>query len=122
MGRFAAAVLLFLSMTVPGAAQDATAQIAQVTVDPRIELMGAIQLHTDYPLVTNHSSPYKNNVRAYFREFDDHSVVRLFGKMDGERFSFNAVPKTTLSLIDPPERAHRVPYPERVVSAAGASF
>ena len=120
--RQVAIALLLLSVTTSSAAQpDTTSQSVEVGVDPRIELMGVVQLLTEYPLVTDFDSPYKKDVQAYFSGSEGHPAAKLFEKMDGEGFAFDAVPKAMLSLTNPPALAPRVPYPERAVSAAGGA-
>lgn len=131
MSRVAFVLLLATSLTVPCAAQpdtiqgatvqDTTSQGVRITVDPRIELMGVVQLLTDYPLVTDYASPYRADVRAYFAPLKDRRAARLFEAMDGEGFAFDAVPKAMLSRTAPPALTRRVPYPERSVTAAGGA-
>lgn len=120
--QYLVGALLLLNLSAYSAAQPAPpSDSVQVQVDPRIELMGVIQLLTDYPLVTNYESPYRGDVRTYFSAFHDHRAVRLFEEMDGEGFAFDAVPKAMLALTRPPELEPRISYPERALSAAGGA-
>ena len=119
--RYIIGALLLLNISAYSAAQPAPSDSVRVQVDPRIELMGAIQLLTDYPLVTNYEFPYREDVRAYFSAFSDHRAVRLFEEMDGEGFAFDAVPKAMLALTRSAELEPRISYPERAVSAAGGT-
>jgi len=120
--RYIIGALLLLNISAYSAAQPAApSDSVRIQVDPRIELMGAIQLLTDYPLVTNYEFPYREDVRAYFSAFSDHRAVRLFEEMDGEGFAFDAVPKAMLALTRPPDLEPRISYPERAVSAAGGA-
>jgi ABC-type antimicrobial peptide transport system permease subunit len=87
MSRVAFVLLLATSLTVPCAAQpdtiqgatvqDTTSQGVRITVDPRIELMGVVQLLTDYPLVTDYASPYRADVQAYFAPHKDRRLRTL---------------------------------------------
>ena len=100
-----------------GAAETETA--VRVVVDPRIELMTAVQLLTDYPVLTRHDSPYRLDVKAYFSRFQDHPVVGMFHGMSQQGFSFDAVPFAVLAFTDPPELKPRVAVPEHTVERAG---
>lgn len=100
---------------------DSTARSVRVTVDPRIELMGVVQLLNGYRLVSRYDYAYKKDVQAYFEPYADHRAVELFGEMSSSGFSFSAVPEAMLALTEPPELAQRVPFSEEVVRRAGGA-
>ncbi|HEU4456047.1 MAG TPA: DUF4932 domain-containing protein [Longimicrobium sp.] len=91
----------------------------RVEVDPRIELMSAVQVLTRYPLVTYQDFPYKRDVQAYFTPYAGHEAVRLFREMSRGDFAFSTVPEVFASLADPPGLAPRVPPGAETVRAAG---
>lgn len=91
----------------------------RVVVDPRIELMGVVQLLAEYPLVTRYDFAYRRAVSARFRPWRDHRAVRLFTEMANRGFSYDAVPKTLAAVSEPPLLLLRVPLERDVVERAG---
>ena len=113
-------LLFSLSLVLAAPAGAAEAETAvRVVVDPRVELMTAVQLLTDYPVLTRHDSPYRRDVKAYFSRFQDHPVVGMFHGMSQQGFAFDAVPFAVLAFTDPPELKPRVAVPEHTVERAG---
>lgn len=113
-------LLLSLSLVLVsplGAAE--TGASVRVVADPRVELMTAVQLLADYPILTRHDSPYRRDVKAYFSRFQDHPVVGMFSEMRRQGFAFDAVPVSILAFTDPPELKPRVAVPEHAVERAG---
>ena len=88
---------------------DETAGV-QILVDPRIELMSAVQLLCDYELVTRYDFAYKRAMREKVAPYRDHPVVKRFVAMSKQGFSFDAVPNALLSLTEPPALMQRVPF------------
>lgn len=73
-----------------------------VRVDPRIELMTAIQLVAGYDVLTPYECAYRREVLTYFSPYQNHRAIRLFRTMSRKRFSYDAVPAAFLALGDPP--------------------
>jgi hypothetical protein len=111
------AVILFV-----GAACTSTesqVEAVHVVVDPRIELASAVQVLSDYFLVTDHEFGYKQAMRDYFAPYADHEAVQLFRTMSEEGFNFDRVPRVFLALTNPPELGQRIPHDQRVLDEVG---
>ncbi|MHB1463375.1 MAG: DUF4932 domain-containing protein [Armatimonadota bacterium] len=74
----------------------------KVTVDPRIELLSAVQLLSDYPHLTRYSFQYKQDMAAYFAPYKNHRAVVMFRRMSSTFFSYDAPPALMLYVSDPP--------------------
>lgn len=98
-----------------------TAQSVPVVVDPRIELMGVVQLLNDYRLTTRYDFLYKQDARTYFARYQEHPAVTMFKEMSQANFNFDAVPKAMLALSKPPEMALRAPFPGDALARAGGA-
>jgi hypothetical protein len=92
---------------------------AHVCVDPRIELMGAVQLLAGYFLVSPYASAYRDAVQRHVGHLADHPAVVGFAKLAAADFCFDAVPHAMLCLSDPPALRPRVPFPDDVIARAG---
>lgn len=85
-----------------------------VSVDPRTELLGVIQIMADYPLVTK-NSPYSNEVKAYFEPMKDSKAVEVTRMLLQEYgFSYDAPVDFILRLSQPLQLKRIVPYSEDV--------
>ncbi len=90
-----------------------------VSVDPRTELLGVIQIMADYPLVTK-NSPYSNEVKAYFEPMKDSKAVEVTKMLLQEYgFSYDAPVDFILRLSQPLQLKRTVPYSEDVKNRAG---
>ena len=105
-----AAILIF------GAASSALAdsQSIKVTVDPRMELLSAVQLVSGYQdkypgLITRFDFPYKQKMADYFGKYKDHRAVRLFDEMSKKGFNYDTPPSLMLCLSDLPALELRSP-------------
>ncbi len=91
----------------------------QITIDPRMELLGVVQSLGGYGerfgLITILQSPYKKDVDEYFAPFKDHPAVSLFDEMSIAGFAFNAPPAAMLNLSLPPELEEIHPISEETV-------
>jgi len=94
-----------------------------VAADPRIELLAAVQLLSDYGertgLITRYDFPYKYDALAYFEPYKDHEAVRLFAEMSEQGFSYDAPPAAMLYLSDPPELENQLPFSGYLAGRAG---
>lgn len=111
-------LILALVLAAPVRATEAETSV-RVVVDSRVELMTVVQLLTNYPVLTQHDSPYRRDVKAYFSRFQDHPVMGVFKEMSQQGFAFDAVPFAVLAFTDPPELKPRVVVPEQAVERAG---
>ncbi|WP_284244974.1 DUF4932 domain-containing protein [Thalassotalea insulae] len=75
----------------------------RVSVDPRIELLSAIQVLSDEygssPLVTRFAHDYKQHMLEYFLPFKHHAAVQQFDRLVNKGFTF-ARPVTAMLLLD----------------------
>lgn len=92
---------------------------AAVTVDSRIELMGVIQLLSDYFLVSYLDSSYKLEAAEYFASCRDHPAVSKFSELSSSDFSFSTVPDAFIALSEPPMLEQRYPPKPEVTQSAG---
>ena len=85
-----------------------------VGVDPRMELLAAVQLLSGYGekypgIITRYGFPYKADMATYFAPYRNHRAVKLFAEMS-DRFSYDAPPEAMLHLTDPPTLSVRIPF------------
>jgi hypothetical protein len=90
-----------------------------VAVDPRIELMTAIQLLAGYPILTSHDTPYRSDVAEYFAPHRAHQAVAYFDTLFESGFAFDAVPKSFASMSSLPELELTDAVPREALAAAG---
>jgi hypothetical protein len=112
-----------LTCAVGRAAEASVGPALVVVVDPRIELLAAVQAISDYGewtgLITRYDFPYKQEVIAHFEPFREHRAVTLFETMAREGFSFDAPVSAVLHHGGPPELAPIAPCGEELIRRAG---
>lgn len=69
-----------------------------IIVDPRIELLTAVQQQAGYDVLTRYDFDYKNEANEYFNAYKKHSVVKTFNKLRTRGFSYDAPPNLMLNL------------------------
>jgi hypothetical protein len=78
-----------------------------ISVDPRIELLGVVQYLSGYEertgLITDYDFEYKSELDSFFSDFRDHPAVRKFDSISSKGFSFDAPAAAMLYLSNPPE-------------------
>ena len=94
-------------------------KIVNVSVDPRIELLSAVQLLSDYPLLTRSDFQYKREMLNYFSPYKSHPAVTKFKEMSEEGFAYDAPPTAMLYLSDPPELKVVTPFTDYIIGRAG---
>jgi hypothetical protein len=96
-----------------------------ITVDPRLELLAAVQFISGYDrqtgLITQEKFTYKEEMRRYFQPYRKHAAVRLFDQMSRTGFSFDAPPAVMLYLTQPPELAVHTPLTPYLMERAGGA-
>lgn len=96
-----------------------------VIVDPRIELLAAVQLISDYDkrtnLLTSIRFDYKNDMKDYFSKYSDHEAVKLFNNMSKQGFSYDAPPTVMLYLSNPLELSKKLDFTDYLIGRAGGS-
>jgi hypothetical protein len=94
-----------------------------ITIDPRIELLAAVQSFSDYgdklSLLTSLDFDYKNDLLETFKPFAGHEAVKLFQEMSHGGFAFDAPPTVMLHLGTPPELDIEIPLTDYLVGRAG---
>jgi hypothetical protein len=94
-----------------------------VKVDPRIELLAAIQMISDYNeqfnLITRFEFPYKSEMISYFFPFKSHKAVLIFEQMSHDGFSYDAPPGVMIHLSNPPELKIETPFTDYLNRRAG---
>lgn len=99
-----------------------TRKALAVSVDPRIELMGVVQLLTEgYPVKTQLDFGYRERVENHFSPYAGHPVFSTFAELYPRGFSFDAPIALMLHLSPPPELSVvHAPPPALVARAGGA--
>lgn len=86
----------------------------QVVVDPRIELLAAVQqfntMYVQMGLITKQEFPYKQAMHEWFAPYADHQAVTLFNEMASTGFNFDAPPTAILHMSKPPELTEEIPF------------
>ena len=73
-----------------------------VSVDPRMELLGAVQVVAGYPHSTR-DTPYSDRVQDFFGAFADSDAAELTNRLFEAGFSYDAPPGLMLHCSCPPE-------------------
>lgn len=115
--------LVFFQALFVACSNQSSASKLNVTFDPRIELLAAVQSLSDYgekySLLTSLNFDYKNEMIQTFRPYAGHEAVILFQEMSHEGFSFDAPPTVMLHLSPPPELAIELPLTDYLIRRAG---
>lgn len=91
-----------------------------IRVDPRIELLGTLQLLAGGgPTTTDIVFPYRERVEQRFRPFADHPAVTMFRRMARVGFAFDAPVIVMLHCSDPPALRLTGTLPPEIVQRAG---
>ncbi|MCM1991256.1 DUF4932 domain-containing protein [Oceanirhabdus seepicola] len=94
-----------------------------VFVDPRIELLAAVQLISDYDkitgLITRKEFQYKKDMKDYFSKFSSHEAVKLFNKMSKNGFNYDAPPTAMLYLSNPLNVSKKQDFDDYIIKRAG---
>ena len=88
-----------------------------IRVDPRIELLAAVQLLAGYENLAKQESPYKTRLRDYFSPYAKTQAVRIFEDIIKESTYSDAYPDFALRLSDPPELSEHAPFHEYIDTA-----
>lgn len=123
--RTSVLVLVVFSLLSQGCSRvsEETASPITVTVDPRMELLAAVQYLAGYRerfrLLTSLDFPYRKELEETFSPFKSHPAVSLFGEMAEAGFTYDAPPTLMLHLSAPPELTVKVPLTEYILRRAG---
>lgn len=86
-----------------------------IMVDPRIELLSAVQLQEEYFRLTNLEYDYKNDMKDYFKDFKSHKAVKEFKKLDKLGFNYDAPPTLMLYVSNPPNLEKKADFSEYLI-------
>ncbi len=90
-----------------------------IYIDPRIELLSAVQNTSGYGILTKYDYDYKSSMTEYFAAFDEHPAVRKFSDMAGINFSYDAPPAVMLYLSQPPVLGNTKSYTSYLLKRGG---
>jgi hypothetical protein len=85
-------------------------------VDPRIELLSAVELLGGWPLMAPHYE-YVEKMRNYFSSYSEHHAIKLFKEFD-KNFRYDAPVKFMLCLKEPPSFSLSVIPDKEIVQRA----
>lgn len=88
-----------------------------ISVDPRLELLCAIQGMSDYQYIQR-NNPYFNAVQSYFASSTDLQAISITNKLAGFGFSYDAPVTFMLYLTYPNECKPRLPYSDYLIKRA----
>ena len=90
-----------------------------ITVDPRMELLSAVQVISDYPTI-NRKAAYSNELIHYFGKNNTHEASLLTGQLAGESdFTYDAPVDFMLRLSQVPDLKVVHPFSDRMMERAG---
>ena len=90
-----------------------------LSVDPRMELLGAVQLIAGYPLCTR-DTPYSERAQNYFSAFAQSEAAKCTKMLlEKHGFSYDAPPGLMLYCSFPPELSRQQPYSDYLGKRAG---
>jgi Domain of unknown function (DUF4932) len=100
----------------------AKSKTINVTVDPRIELLAAVQLFSGYEsqtgLITDYDIDYKWEMTEHFSDYIDHPAIQAFQNLSENGFSFDAPAAAMLYLSNPPELEIVKPFSDYLTGRA----
>lgn len=89
-----------------------------ITVDPRMELISAVQVISDYPLI-NRENPYSREMIQFFSKDSTNEASRITEQLYNDYdFSYDAPIDLMLRLSQVPELKTIHPYSERMIERA----
>lgn len=91
----------------------------KIMVDPRIELLSAVQLDSDYETLTKLEFRYASDMKEYFRNHKNHMAVRTFRRLRNIGYGYDAPPTSMLYLSEPPELKQNIDFDEDIIKRTG---
>jgi hypothetical protein len=114
-------LMVLLLVGVSTCARESPREI-NITVDPRIELLAAVQILGGYGemtgLITRYDFEYKQEIIEYFDPYKRHPAVAHFKQLASAGFAFDAPAAAMLYLSNPPELEVIRPFSEYLISRA----
>lgn len=95
-----------------------------VMIDPRIELLSAVILISDYDTkfdrVTKENFSYKTEMKNYFSKYANHEVVETFNNLNARGFSYHRPPEVMMYLSNPLSLAKNQEFDYNVMGSLGS--
>lgn len=91
-----------------------------IMVDPRIELLTAVQLSSNYSLLTHLSFDYLNQKKAYFQDYNQHQAIITFQSIHDLGFNFATPPSSMLYLKYPMELQVERSFNQNIILRSGS--
>lgn len=88
-----------------------------VSIDPRIELLSAIQASSDYEIIQRNNS-YYNHIKTYFTPFTHLQAISSTNKLARIGFSYDAPVQFMLYLTQPNECKPHLSYSDYLINRA----
>ena len=92
----------------------------EICVDPRIELLTALQQQADYPVLSRLNSTYKDEMKEYFKKYSNHKAIKAFNQLSDKGFNYDAPPAAMLYLSNPPNLSIKHKFDKELVSRASS--
>ncbi len=90
----------------------------EICVDPRIELLTALQQQADYQILTRLDFTYKDEMKEYFSQYRNHTAIKSFDQLSKSGFNYNAPPAVMLYVSNPPDLRIMRKFDEELVNRA----
>jgi len=90
-----------------------------ITVDPRIELLTAVQQQSGYDMLTQFDFKYKEDMENYFKTYKEYEVVKQFKEMSNCGFVYDAPLEAMLHLSNPSKLIQKVEFSDELTVRAG---
>jgi hypothetical protein len=121
MHRPVLAAVLVLLLSSCGGDGDGAVRAPEISigVDPRVELLGVIQLLAGAPGVRDPGTDYGRDVMAYFSGWSGHESVGVMRELTGLGFGYDAPVTAVLHLSDLPGLQQVSPWDDDLVQRAG---
>jgi hypothetical protein len=68
-------------------------------VDPRIELLTALQQQADYPVLSKLNFTYKDEMKEYFSKYSNHKAIKAFNQLSDKDFNYDAPPAAMVEAL-----------------------
>lgn len=122
MKRYMVLGLLIMHLVILSACAQDKSHTINVTVDPRIELLAAVQILSGYNeltgLISRYDTEYKQELIEYFSPYKEHPAVAHFKQLATAGFTYDAPAAAMLYLSDPPEFEMVKPFAEYLLFRA----
>jgi hypothetical protein len=90
----------------------------KITVDPRMELLSAVQVISDYPVI-NRKASYSNELMQFFGRYNTHEACKLTSQLaKDDDFTSDAPADFMLRLSQVPELKAIHPFSDRMIERA----